>query len=368
MANYVGNYIAGIIMKFDASFRQDTDFSINEYYKILSPEFPEFLKKYLSLPLLTRLMGVGLLCGSDWTPLFQNNFYYSRFDHSVATALIAWHFTHDKIQTIAALLHDVSTPAFSHVSDFRKGDALTQTATEDENAAMIHNDTKLCKMLFSDGIKPCDVDDYHKFPVCDNEVPCLSADRLEYMYPSCAALIGSVNLDFVRKSYNDISVLKNEKGETELGFNTPEIASEYFEKTLRVGLLLQQNEDKVALQLMADVLNKALSLSIITEQDLYTLSEEKIISRFDSLVPDEKNSVFIKYYRAFRSMKEIVKSDVSLENHYCVSLKVKKRHINPLVRKGEGAVRICDFYPELEKKRRQFLEYTDSVYGCVPLE
>ena len=78
-------------------------------------------------------------------------------------------------------------------------------------------------------------------------------------------------------------------------------ASEYFEKTLRVGLLLQQNEDKVALQLMADVLNKALSLSIITEQDLYTLSEEKIISRFvkASFVNSFNKFVKFKLYSYF---------------------------------------------------------------------
>ena len=87
---------------------------VQAFHKILSKEFPQFLKKYLNIPILSRLKGVGLLCGTDWTPFFKNNFFYSRFDHSVGVALIIWHFTKDKAQTIAGLLHDVSTPAFSH--------------------------------------------------------------------------------------------------------------------------------------------------------------------------------------------------------------------------------------------------------------
>ncbi|MBP5250882.1 MAG: hypothetical protein J6Z17_00540, partial [Treponema sp.] len=95
-----------------------SDWNTSAYYKILCGEFPSFLNEYISIPLLQRLSGVSLLCGTDWTKLFKNRFKYSRLDHSIGCALIVWNFTHDKKQTIAALLHDVSTPAFSHVVDF----------------------------------------------------------------------------------------------------------------------------------------------------------------------------------------------------------------------------------------------------------
>lgn len=67
-----------------------------EYHKKLCIEQPDFLKQYISLPILQRLGGVSLLCGTDWTPLFHNHFKYSRLDHSIGTALITWNFTHDK--------------------------------------------------------------------------------------------------------------------------------------------------------------------------------------------------------------------------------------------------------------------------------
>ena len=76
-------------------------YDIKKYHKILSPDYPDFLDRYIDLPILKRLSGVGLLCGTDWTHLYKNRFYYSRLDHSVGVALIIWHFTHDKKQTLS---------------------------------------------------------------------------------------------------------------------------------------------------------------------------------------------------------------------------------------------------------------------------
>ncbi|MBQ3980514.1 MAG: hypothetical protein II631_00515 [Treponema sp.] len=66
-----------------------TDFNSARYHKILCADYPDFLDEYLRLPILQRLDGVTLLCGTDWTPLFKNRFYYSRLEHSVGTALIS---------------------------------------------------------------------------------------------------------------------------------------------------------------------------------------------------------------------------------------------------------------------------------------
>lgn len=357
--------------------KKTTDFSIEKYHALLCPEFPEFLKKYLDLKILTRLKGIGLLCGTDWTPLFHNQFYYSRFDHSTGCALIAWNFTHSKKQAIAALLHDVSTPVFSHVSDFRKGDALTQTATEDENASMIHNDAELQECLKQDGLTASDVDDYHRYPVCDNEVPCLSADRLEYMYPSGAALDCTWNMESVSRTYRDIMVLKNENGDDELGFRSISCAKEYFTRFMETGLFLQTNTDKMAMSLLGEVLNLALKAQLITEENLYTLSEQEIISLFDktsesfSENKSDEHRVdlekFLLHYKAYRTMTQVTGSDVPLEGYYSVSVKVKKRYINPLVMTEQGAKRICDVDAECEEIRKKFFAFEDTKYACVKL-
>lgn len=344
----------------------EQDYSIEQYFKILSPDYPDFLDKYMELPLLKRLSGIGLLCGTDWTSLYKNRLYYSRLDHSKGVALIIWHFTHDKKQTIAGLLHDVSTPVFSHVSDFRKGDALTQTATEAPNATMIRNDAELLKLLSADGLTVEQVEDYHQYPIADNEIPQLSADRLEYMYPSGMALDGSWTMEEIARTYNDISVLTDEHGQMELGFNNLEIAEEYCEHFCMIGHILQLNENKLTLHLLGQVMNTAVSEGVLQEDDFMTLSESEIIKKIkqSGLSPLSK-----KLFTTFETMTKIEHTNEPLpsDEYFCVNLKVKQRYINPLV-KTDG--KICRLY-DVSKKAKllidDFLTYEDTPYGCVKL-
>lgn len=370
------------------------------YQKILCPDFPDFLNKYLSLKILERLKGIGLLCGTDWTPLFHNRFYYSRYDHSLNCALIVWNWTRDKKKTLAALFHDVSTPAFSHVIDFKNGDALTQESTEDKNAAMILADKDLAAALAQDGLSASDVCDYHKFSICDNEVPQLSADRLEYMFPSGAALEGWFSLRAIKRFYADLFVAKDENGRDEFSFKTKKIALDYFRRILKIGYFLQRNKDKIAMELMARVVDAAIKCGALREDELWLLSEREIIGRWDALLreaegekenrlqaqdarrdflvsekssampktnghpkSDEARRDFLRLYKTYRTMKKVRGSSAPIDGYFCVQLAVKRRWINPLV----GSRRICDVSPRAQKERDCFLAYNDTPYACVRL-
>lgn len=338
-------------------------YNIQEYHEILCPpsDYPPFLDRYIQLPMLQRLKGIGLLCGSDWTKLFHNRLYYSRLDHSVGVALIIWHFTHDKAQTIAGLLHDVSTPVFSHVSDFRKGDALTQTVTEESNASLVRSDAQLLELLAEDGLTVDQVEDYHKYPVADNEIPQLSSDRLEYMYPSGMALEGSWSMEEIRRTYNDIAVLTNEEGLSELGFKTVEIAEEYCKKFCMTGHLLQMNEDKLSLHMLGQIMNMAVEEGLLQEEDFMQLSESEIMAK----VTGQGSPKFQRLFRTFREMTKIVHSEVALneDQWFCVNLKVKQRFINPLVL----GKRLYDISAIGKKIIDDFMEYQDTAFGCVKL-
>lgn len=343
------------------------NYNISEYHHILSPEYPAFLDRYIQLPILQRLAGIGLLCGSDWTKLFHNRMYYSRLDHSIGVALIVWHFTHDKAQTIAGLLHDISTPVFSHVSDFRKGDALTQTATEGPTASIIRADKELQKLLAADGLTSFDVEDYHKYPVADNEIPQLSADRLEYMYPSGMALEGSWNLEEIARTYNDLSVMKNEYSQDELGFNTLEIAELYCQKFCMTGHILQMNEDKLTLHMLGQIMNLAVEANLVDEADFMTLSETQIIKKLENGLASSayKNSKLARLYYTFRNMEKIEHTEKPLpeSEYFCINLKVKQRFINPLVKNA----RLYDVSQIGRKIIDDFKAYQDTPYGCVKL-
>ena len=374
MNNYFEKYDWQTILNEHSQTKKS--FDIEEYYKILCPEFPNFLKKYIELPIMQRLSGIGLLCGTDWTSLYKNRFFYSRLDHSVGVALIIWNFTKDKTQTIAGLLHDVSTTVFSHVSDFRKGDALTQTSTEEPTTKMILSDSALCKLLESDGIEPKDVVDYHIYPIADNEIPSLSADRLEYMYPSGVALDGSWTFEEIAKTYNDLIILKNEENKEELGFKTIEMAELYCKKFCMIGHILQLNENKLSLQLLSQIMSKAVELDVLQEEDFMTLSESKIIEKIESFISKKTLSLeeqkFATMYNTFRKMTKVEHTNQKLpeDEYFCVSLKVKQRYINPLVKVGtnsQQAKRLSEVSDFANKLIKDFLEYEDTKFGCVKL-
>ena len=104
---------------------------MNEYTKIFIDEkYPYFIDKYLNTKTLCRLKHVSQFCGCDYSKLYSPRFFYSRFDHSLTIAHMTWHFTKNKEETIAALLHDVGTPCFAHTIDFVLNDHINQESSE----------------------------------------------------------------------------------------------------------------------------------------------------------------------------------------------------------------------------------------------
>lgn len=332
---------------------------IKAYQEILSPVFPEFLRPFIELPLLQRLAGIGLLCGTDWTKLYKNRFFYSRLDHSIGVALIIWNFTGDKAQALAGLLHDVSTPAFSHVADFRNNDALHQESTESGNARIIRSNEALAALLEKEGLSLEDVVDYHRYPVADNPMPKLSADRLEYMYMTGLIMEGLWSLEDIKRSYEDLSVMQNEMMETELGFNTLAIAEEYCLRCCRTGMIMIKNENKLTLSLLAHICTLAIQSGIMNESDFYHYSEAEIMDRFEAV----KDSRFRTLLRTYREMEAIIRSEQKPAGSFSVRLEVKRRYINP-VWKGE---RLSAISRTAAKEIERLLTYKDATYASVEI-
>ena len=133
------------------------DERIKEYFNILEPEFPEWLEKYINTKELLAQQYISVTCGTIYTDLFESSFFFSSLDHSIAVALIVWHFTHDKKQTLAGLFHDIATPAFKHCVDFLNGDYMTQESTEDLTTKIISDSEEIMNLLKRDNIELSEV-------------------------------------------------------------------------------------------------------------------------------------------------------------------------------------------------------------------
>ena len=198
---------------------------------------------------MQRLKDVGMHCGCEYTsfPMFVGLDNYSRYKHSVGCALIVWHFTQDRRQTIAALLHDIATPTFAHVVDFLNGDHLKQESTENGTVNIIASSPGIMTRLKEWNIELEEVADYHVYPIADNDSPKLSADRLEY------TLSNLVNYritptEKIKELYDHLMVGKNEEGEDELMFDDFQIAEAFCLSALETSKIYVADEDRFAMQ------------------------------------------------------------------------------------------------------------------------
>ena len=201
---------------------------IKDYFKILEPNFPEWLNEYINTKELLKQQYISITCGTIYSNLFESDFFFSSLDHSIAVSLIIWHFTHSKVQTLSGLFHDIATPVFKHCVDFLNGDYMSQESTEDLTTDIIKNSKEIMELLKRDNIDISEVDNYHLYPIADNNTPKLSSDRLEYSLSNALFTYNLLDSEKIKEIYKDIEIQKNEENEIELGFKTKSIARNAF--------------------------------------------------------------------------------------------------------------------------------------------
>lgn len=250
---------------------------IKNYLKILSPEFPKWLIEYIDTPEMIRLNGIGMSCGTLYTKVYNDKYFYSSLTHSIAVALIIWNFTHDKKQTLAGLFHDIATPTFKHCIDFMNGDSERQESTEERTEQIIKNSKEIMKLLTRDNIKIEEISDYHIYPIADNDAPKLNSDRLEYTLSGGLYQKRVFDTKKIEKYYNNICILKNEDDISEMGFKDLKICEEFIHDISLLWPRWIEDEDRVSMQIIADIIRTMNIKGFITIDDLYNLSEKEVI-------------------------------------------------------------------------------------------
>lgn len=334
---------------------------VREYLKLLSPEFPAWLLKYIAAPEIQRLDGVSPTCGLVHTSLYTYKQHVTTFAHSIGVALIIWHFTHDKKQTLAGLFHDIASPAFKHAIDFMNGDAETQESTEERTAQMLRASRTIMRQLKRDNILPSEVADYHVYPIADNETPNLSADRLEYTLMHGYFHYDIWDFEQVKRFYNDLAVVQNEQGLDEIAFQTPEIAAEFTTENLPLASIYHSDKSRVNQQFLADMMQSMINSGYLTVDDLYVMSEREII---DWILSCGDKSL-AEAMRNYQHATAVFSSGVAKKNCYCISTHSKVRYIVPLVQaeaEDEPARRITELNREVKKAVREYLDTKQPKY------
>ena len=327
------------------------DKRVLDYFNVLEPNFPEWLNDYIETKELLKQRYISVTCGKIYSNLFEIDFFFSSLDHSVAVALIVWHFTHDKKQTLSGLFHDIATPVFKHCVDFLNGDYMTQESTEDLTSKIISSSKEIMDLLKRDNIKLEEVDDYHIYPVADNDTPKLSADRLEYSLSNALLTNKLLNIDEIKKIYNDVILDKDEDGTLELSFKSKETALEFVKITSKLSIIYRDDRTRYSMQLLADIIKKLNEDGLITKEDLYNKKESEVIEIIE-------NSKYKEIFNIWKNAKNVKVSKEKPENVYFVHHGAKIRYIDPLVDKR----RISSISEEAKKEIDKNLSYDMNNY------
>ena len=327
------------------------DKRVLDYFNVLEPNFPEWLNDYIETKELLKQRYISVTCGKIYSNLFEIDFFFSSLDHSVAVALIVWHFTHDKKQTLSGLFHDIATPAFKHCVDFLNGDYMTQESTEDLTSKIIGSSKEIMDLLKRDNIKLEEVDDYHIYPVADNDTPKLSADRFEYSLSNALLTYKLSDIDEIKKIYSDVVLDKDEDGTLELSFKSKETALEFVKITSKLSIIYREDRTRYSMQLLADIIKKLNEDRLITKEDLYNMKESEVIEIIE-------NSKYKDIFNIWKNAKNIKVSKEKPETVYFVHHGAKIRYIDPLVNKK----RIPSISEEAKEEIDKNLSYDMNNY------
>lgn len=124
------------------------------------------------------------------------------------------------------------------------------------------------------------------------------------------------------------------------------------------------------MQFLADMCKSMNKAGYLTIDDLYTLSEGEIISKFLNCDDDYLSESF----RKFQNVDTVYQSDNFVEGRYCVNVKAKSRYIDPLVLTESGAIRISKVSKKINNEINAYLSipkggyYTYFDFGFTPYE
>ena len=319
-------------------------------------EYPTFIDKYLNTKTLNRLKYITQFCGCDYTKLYSPKFLYTRFDHSLVVAHMTWHFTHDKNETIVALLHDVGTPCFAHCIDYVFGDYIKQESSEKSIIDMIMEDQELLSYLKEDEIELIDLENLNNYHVLENKSPGLCTDRLDGVFHTCYVWLHTHTLEEIKEVFDNMTVLKNEQEIAEIGFNDINKADEFVKMVFNYAKELQGNTDKYTMKYISEIIKLSVNFGIISLNDLYTMKENDLCTIIKENFPS---------WSVFEDATTLINTDELPEDNFYVSFETKKRNTIPLVRTKNGVFRINEVSEYANDLYREFALFKTSKYAYI---
>ena len=275
---------------------------------------------------------------------------FSRFEHCVGTMLLVRRLGAPVKEQIAALLHDISHTAFSHVIDYVFDDHENQSYHEAKKEEIVAG-SDVPAILSRHKMDWRELIDEDKFPLLEQPAPALCADRLDYFLRDLEFL------NLARIGEISAAAASLEVFEEQIVVNSLNMARWLAYTYIETDRASWSNLRDVGLyQITAEAIKTAIQFEIIKESDLWD-SDESLWCKLQSVDHPEVK----------RWVKLVSPGTRFSLNHaqptFTVSTKV--RSIDPLVREGKTIFLLSELDPTFSHYRS---EYLASKQGCWPIE
>ena len=189
----------------------------------------------------------------------------TRFDHSVGAMLLVRRLGGSVREQIAALLHDVSHTAFSHVIDYVYDDHDGQSYHDEVKETFVVQ-TDLPAVLAQYGYDWTDFLDEDNFPLLEQPSPRLCADRIDYFLRDCKGL-GLATGEEITAALSDLLVVNGR-----IAVKTVAAARWLAETYLQADDASWANFREVGLyEVTARAIRRGLEVGVISEADFWLL-------------------------------------------------------------------------------------------------
>lgn len=285
----------------------------------------------IASPTLTRLKGVSQAGYQE--PFFPGT-EYSRYDHSVGVMVLLRRYGAPLEEQIAGLIHDVSHSVFSHVIDYvLDAGSQSEQSHQDNIYDTFVRRSDIPELLTRHGIDAEYVLDERHFPLKEQPLPDLCADRIDYTLR---------NLPWVPDgSWTSASVLEHlHVSESRWVFDTVDAAASFAELFRTLNTRYYTSFEKmVNFRTLADYLRYALERAYIVEADLYT-TDDTVLAKIDAHLPSDP------HLRMLFERKENRIPTVNDPLRYDVRVSCKSRVVDPAIVRNGSIRRLSEVRPD----------------------
>ncbi|KAI1086027.1 hypothetical protein F5B19DRAFT_201394 [Rostrohypoxylon terebratum] len=310
------------------------------------------LNELLRSPSLSRLIGVrqhGISSLLNFTPPI------TRFEHSVGAFLLVRHVGGNLEEQVAALLHDVSHTAMSHVVDFALSEPGEGSFHEVHKMRFVRT-TQIPDILAKHGfgdLKPLNEELY---PLVEMPAPHLCADRLDYGLRDAVGF-GTLSLEDAQRVIASLCVFPDPTSSNRLlVLRDQEIALRLAKCYMRCDRDVWGNPSHGSLYTRtAELMRSSIRGGGVPEEDLWKLSDEEFWAEMRKVV-DSKGQ---------EAMDRLESEDLPNGEDLPLPRGAKVRTIDPDVYEvlSGKVIPLSTLRPEYANEREQYIIARRALYA-----